>query len=130
MFFSQEPSVTTTQFDMQHFFALAVVIAFIILVFINTERLIKWRYKNQFRVLLGVFLLLLDFAFYVWKWNVGLQLIFPIPMHICSWATYFVAAALITNNIKVFQVSLYYGITGGILSLLVPDFGGYGDKSL
>jgi hypothetical integral membrane protein (TIGR02206 family) len=126
MFFSEEATMTTSLFDLQHILALIVFIILVVVIFKSSSRLKTWKNKNHLRITLGIVLLLLDIGFYVWKWAVGNQLMFPIPMHICSWATYIVALALITNNNSIFQVSLYYGFTGGVLSLLVPDFGGYG----
>lgn len=127
-FFSKEPSITFELFSFTHITIILITLVIPISIIRHKKELSNLSYKRKLSIGLGVFLLMLDFGFYIWKYAVGLQLMFPIPMHICSWATYILSIALITNNKLFINLSVYYGFIGGLLSLLVPDFGGYGSN--
>lgn len=124
-FFQLQAENTFATFDFVHIIVLVISFSLVILVVIKRKWIFDFENKNKLGIILGIILLFLDFSFYVWKWINGVQLYFPIPMHLCSWATYLVAMSLITRNKALFQFSFYYGVIGGLLSLLVPEFGGY-----
>lgn len=116
---------TFSTFDLVHVSVLIIAaIAFALFLF-KRQQLDQLKHKDQLTIVFGVALLLLDFSLYIWKWINGQQPMFPIPMHLCSWAAYLVGLSLLTKNRVIFEFSLYYGVTGGLLSLLVPEFGGY-----
>ena len=124
-FFEYGAERTFSTFDMVHIIVLLVSFGVIGLMIIKRKKLYQLEKRDKYGLILAIFLLFLDFSFYIWKWNNGAQAHFPIPMHLCSWATYLVALSLIMRKKSLFQISLYYGVTGGVLSLLVPEFGGY-----
>lgn len=124
-FFSKEPSSVFYTFDLIHISAILLcVIAFVLLI-INREKIKKYQNAEKLGYILGAVLLVLDILFYVWKFLVGKQEFFPIPMHLCSWATYIVVLAFFIKNEKLFHFAFFYGSIGGFLSILVPEFGGY-----
>lgn len=124
-FFQSGAERTFSTFDIVHLIVLVISAIVIGFVFLKRNKLKELNNKDLISYILAGILLFLDFSFYFWKYINGNQPHFPIPMHICSWATYLVALSLIFKKDFLFQVSIYYGITGGILSLLVPEFGGY-----
>ena len=124
-FFQFGAERTFDTFDMVHIIVLLITIAISVFVVWNRSKLKDLEKKEIIAYSFAGFLLFLDISFYVWKAVNGQQRHFPVPMHLCSWATYLVALSLILRKDFLFQVSIYYGITGGLLSLLVPDFGGY-----
>jgi len=124
-FFQKEVENTFQTFDLVHIIVLLISFSIIGLVFYKRSWIFNNPNKGKLGIYLGVLLLFLDISFYLWKWSTGALNHFPIPMHLCSWATYLVAASLIIRNESLFQISFYYGVIGGILSLLVPEFGGY-----
>ena len=124
-FFKFGAERTFGTFDLVHLIVLVVFIIVVSLVFIKRNKFEEIENKDKISYIFAGVLLFLDFSFYVWKWINGQQPHFPIPMHICSWATYLVSLSLILRKDFLFQISIYYGLTGGLLSLLVPEFGGY-----
>lgn len=124
-FFEYGVERTFSTFDLVHLSVLFVSFFILGFMIVRREKLYHLEKRDLYGYILGGFLLFLDFSFYIWKWINGEQKYFPMPMHLCSWATYLVAISLFLKNEKLFQVSLYYGVTGGLLSLLVPEFGGY-----
>lgn len=124
-FFSAEPNLTFSTFDIVHIIVLLLSAIALTFVFIKKDVISSSDKSQKIGYIIGAVLLAADFGFYIWKWTVGLQLFFPIPMHLCSWATYIVAMSFFIKNKYLFHFSLYYGTIGGILSLLVPEFGGH-----
>lgn len=124
-FFKYGAEKTFSTFDLTHIVIILLFLTAITFVFIKRNRLEELKNKDKISYILAGVLLFLDFSFYVWKWMNGQQPHFPIPMHICSWATYIVSLSLILKKDYLFQIGIYYGLTGGLLSLLVPEFGGY-----
>lgn len=116
---------TFSTFDFVHLSVLVVCAVIIAFVFMKRHKFGELEKKDLIAYILGGSLLFLDISFYVWKWINGQQLTFPIPMHLCSWATYIVSLSIILRKDFLFQIGIYYGFTGGLLSLLVPEFGGY-----
>ena len=114
-----------TSFSFSHIIVLLVSFSIIGLIFYYRKAIFMNESKNRLGIIVGIVLLFLDISFYVWKWINNQQPYFPIPMHLCSWATYIVALSLFIRNEKLFQVAFYYGVIGGLLSLIEPGFGGY-----
>lgn len=124
-FFNFERNRIFEIFGMVHIIVLLLAFAVIGLLIWKRNYISNLDKKDKISIILGSVLLFLDFSFYFWKFINGKQELFPMPMHLCSWATYLVALSLITRNKHLFHISLYYGFIGGILSLFVPEFGGY-----
>lgn len=124
-FFSPEPSLTFSTFDIVHIIVLLLSAIALTLVFLKRDLISNSSKSQKIGYIIGGIILVADFGFYIWKWAVGLQLYFPIPMHLCSWATYIVGVSFFIKNKYLFHFALFYGTVGGLLSLLVPEFGGH-----
>lgn len=124
-FFKFGAENTFSTFDLVHIIVILVLTTVLTVMIVKRKKIEKLPNKDKVSYILAGILLFLDFSFYVWKAINGAQAYFPIPMHLCSWATYIVALSLIFRRDFLFQVGVYYGITGGLLSILVPEFGGY-----
>ena len=114
-----------TVFDTVHFITLSISILIIGFMILKRKAIHENSKKDLIGLILAILLLFLDFSYYYWKWINGHQTYFPMPMHVCSWATYLVAVSLVIKNKHFFHFALFYGFTGGVLSSLIPDFGGY-----
>lgn len=119
------PENTFSSFDLSHIIVLIITAIILGVLISKRKEIFNNTNKDKIGIGIGVLLLFLDFSFYIWKWANGNQPHFPIPMHLCSWATYLVALSLFTRNEKLFQISFFYGVTGGLLSLIEPGFGAY-----
>lgn len=124
-FFSPEPTLVFWTFDIVHIIMILLSIIGITILFLKRDIIQKSSKSQKIGYVIGGFLLALDIGFYIWKWVVGKQTYFPIPMHLCSWATYIVAISFFVKNKYLFHFAFFYGSIGGLLSILVPEFGGY-----
>jgi len=124
-FFQGEVEETFSTFDLTHIIVLLISIVVLLLLFIKRDVIANSSKSQKIGYFIGGLLLTMDILFYVWKWSTGRQPYFPIPMHLCSWATYIVSMSFFIKNKYLFHFALYYGTIGGLLSLLVPEFGGY-----
>ena len=124
-FFSKEPAFQFYTFDVTHIIMILLCVVGFVLIIVYRDKIKSYPNAQKVGYFLGGLLLALDIGFYVWKYAVGKQTYFPIPMHLCSWATYIVALSFFIKNRTLFHFSMFYGSVGGFLSILVPEFGGY-----
>ena len=124
-FFAAEPAFVFYTFDLVHIIMILLSAIAITLIFIKRDVIANSTKGEKIGYVIGGILLAADFGFYIWKWAVGKQTYFPIPMHLCSWATYIVALSFFIKNKTLFHFAFFYGTIGGFLSIIVPEFGGY-----
>lgn len=124
-FFQYGAERTFSTFDLVHIIVLVLAIVGMVVLFLKRDKIYNYSKAEKLGMILGGFLLFLDVSFYIWKWQAGVQTHFPIPMHLCSWATYIVVASMFFRKEWLWYFALFYGFIGGLLSLLVPEFGGY-----
>lgn len=124
-FFSPEPSITFATFDLVHIIMILLSAVGLTIVYLKRDVITNSSKSEKIGYVIGAVLLAADFGFYIWKWTAGKQNHFPIPMHLCSWATYIVAMSFFIKNKYLFHFAFFYGSIGGLLSILVPEFGGH-----
>lgn len=68
-------------------------------------------------LLLSISILVHPYLLYIdrWAWNTAL------PLHLCTMSGYICAFALITQNQRAFEFAAYWGVSGGIHSILTPE---------
>ncbi len=101
---------------------IAVIIASIILL-VNLPKYAKWAKHPNYGKLLGLFLLtnLLIENWYSWS-NGSWDLRANLPLHLCGISGVFSILILFWYNPIIANLVFYWGLTGGIHSLLTPEF--------
>jgi hypothetical integral membrane protein (TIGR02206 family) len=79
--------------------------------------------KKRMAITAGLALIVAELLFqpyllYIHRWSIHESL----PLHMCTMSAYFCGYALITRRQLAFEFAVYWGIPGGIHSLLTPEF--------
>lgn len=121
---SKEAEKTFKMFSLSH---LAPLLIFIVILFFMLKNR-KWikKCKNYIRgfLLLGVIMQqIMLYSYYVTNGNFDIK--DGLPLYLCRIASILCIAVLISNNIKIFDVLYFIGLTGATLALISPDTSGY-----
>lgn len=114
--------VTMEPFSTEWLICIAVVITSIILL-VNLPKYVKWAKHPSYGKLLGLLLLanLLIENWYSWS-NGSWDLRANLPLHLCGISGVFSILMLFWYNPIIANLVFYWGLTGGIHSLLTPEF--------
>jgi hypothetical integral membrane protein (TIGR02206 family) len=114
--------VTMEPMSREWLICIAVIIASIILL-VNLPKYAKWAKHPNYGKLLGLFLLtnLLIENWYSWS-NGSWDLRANLPLHLCGISGVFSILILFWYNPIIANLVFYWGLTGGIHSLLTPEF--------
>ncbi len=85
------------------------------------------RSRPQFRMMLGIILILNESAWHIWKvsidqWTVQNML----PLHLCSIMVWSSSIMLFTRSRRIYEFCYLLGTAGALQALLTPDIGSYG----
>ncbi len=108
-----------------HIISLLIIVAMYILVPIIMSKQSK-RAQSIFRVGLGIFMLVNWASHQVWTYivnppDVANEILFRLPLHLCAISSILSAIVLITNSYRLFEISYFWAIGGGLISILTPD---------
>ena len=106
-----------------HHLILSLVALFSVIVTLKISTRIKSSTKEQkIKYFFIGFLVLLELSYHIHNWTYPR---FSVPLHVCSFAVFFIIALLYTDNKKIWDYAFIYGTVGGIMALLIPNSLGY-----
>jgi hypothetical integral membrane protein (TIGR02206 family) len=107
-----------------------VVIAILILLYLSliyVRRNASPRFKDIFRHILAVVLLVNELSWHWWNWYVGQWTIQTmLPLHVCSMLVFVSALMLVTKSKRIYEYAYFMGIGAAMQAVLTPDLGIYG----
>lgn len=109
-------------FSPAHFSLIAVSLLGIYLIFKYKEKLKDDKLSNLFKRIVGITLLSQQIILYMWYFFTGFSSIKEsLPLYNCRIAIICTALALLTNKNLFKNISVYWGVYGAILSLIVVE---------
>ncbi len=106
-----------------HHLILSLVALFSIIVTLKVSTKIKASTKElKLKHFLIGWLIVLELSYHIHNWTYPR---FSVPLHLCSFAVFFIIALLITDSKKVWDYAFIFGTIGGIMALLIPNSLGY-----
>ncbi|WP_188207484.1 YwaF family protein [Alkalibacillus aidingensis] len=88
----------------------------------NYRKTIAKRYKKDFTVVLVTVLVLSELTFHLWFWIHGeWSVTVNLPLQLSSISLYLCAFMLLTKNYRIFEVTFFISMTGGIMAMITPE---------
>lgn len=107
-----------------------VVIAVLVLIYLSliyVRRIASQRFKDTFRYVLAVVLIVNELSWHWWNWYVGQWTIQTmLPLHVCSVLVFVSALMLVTRSKRIYEFAYFMGIGAALQAVLTPDLGTYG----
>lgn len=110
-------------FTPAHFAPILWMIAMILLIRKNADRLRGWKQEQAIRYLLAFGLIISEMAYY-WR-LVGVPALGPnpvenLPIGVCGWAAIFCSFMVIGKTQSLFDISYFWLLSGSLFALLTP----------
>ncbi|MEX1377770.1 MAG: TIGR02206 family membrane protein [Eubacteriales bacterium] len=127
-FFSSHPNnFILHEFDIMHLFAIAFFAAAVLFVFWLRKKFASWKHEKSFRYTITILAIALEIAYKIWSAlteDVTFLQDF-LPLDLCAISLYLCWVLMFTKKRWIFQLIYFYSL-GAMVSLFVPDLGGYG----
>ena len=109
-------------FNLAHIITMIVFVGLLILVFVYKNKIIRSKCADLiFRMSLATFALVMEVTFHIWTYvTQGFDLIM-LPLGLCAMTNILTIIALYGNFGKIFRVTYYWALTGGLLSIVFVD---------
>lgn len=122
-FFGQGTEIEFTNFSFAHFAPIIVLIAVILLIGKNKERIRQSRYEKNYRYIMAFLLIFSEMSYY-WR-LVGIPELGPnpvdhLPITVCGWAVVFASYMVIGKTQSLFDICYFWLFSGSIFALLTP----------
>ena len=122
-FFGQGTEIEFTNFSFAHFAPIIVLIAVILLIGKNKERIRQSRYEKNYRYIMAFLLIFSEMSYY-WR-LVGIPELGPnpvdhLPITVCGWAVVFARYMVIGKTQSLFDICYFWLFSGSIFALLTP----------
>lgn len=127
-FFSAEPTtLILSEFDAMHLSAISFFVVAIILTVIFRNQIREARLEKHFRYIITFLAITLEVGFKVWQVlaHSASFLTEFLPLDLCAISLYLGWALCFTKKKWMFKFVYFYGM-GALVSLLVPNLGGFG----
>jgi len=121
--FDYNPNLRFDMFTGMHLFQVLLFMGVIGLFFLLKDKVYNSKYEKQIRYSLASFLIINLLILIIIEASVGIVFL---PFHLCSISYILTIILLFTNNEKIYIFIFFTGILGGIVSILIPEFGNGG----
>ena len=124
-FFGYSETTLFEYFSFAHILPIILLGISIFLAYRYRERLRNWKHEDTFRSLLGVILILNEFAYYwrllyVGNSQDGKQLLTYLPLQVCEWTALIAGFMLLKKNKHLYDIAFYVTLTLGLIPLATP----------
>lgn len=121
VFFTDRSAAGVALTNPHYFMPIVFLFTSITLIALFRKQLRSWKYEDQFRTTIGVFVLLLVPAL-SWMdiYNTGGNIRFILPFQLCSFAFMLSGLMMIRKSRSLFSVVYFMGLIGGIAGLFIP----------
>lgn len=120
--FNEKYSTGLEMFSIPHFIVIAVCIVLLVCTVVFRKRFASPKADKIFRFALGGLLFTFETVFHIWtavsggySWDM-----FP-PFGLCAITNLLTIIALFTNNRKIVEITLYWGLCGAFFSIIFVD---------
>ena len=112
-------------FSFFHFLPIILLIFAILLTYIYREKIRNFKHEPTIRLILGIFLLIIEMSYYWRLLYVGSEgknfdLLTKLPFQVCEWTCIFASLMLLTENKHFFDIDVVICLTIGIFPLFMP----------
>lgn len=112
-------------FSFWHFLPIIILIVSIILTYIYREKISNFKHEPTIRLVLGIFLLIIEMSYFWRLIYVGSEgrhpdLLTKLPFQVCEWTCIFASIMLLTGNKHFFDIDVVVCLTIGIFPLIIP----------
>lgn len=121
--FGFNPNLRFDMFTGMHLVQFFLFIAVIGIFFLGKDKVYNSKYEKHIRYTLSSFLIINLIILIIIEFSAGEVYL---PFHLCSISYILTIILLFTNNEKIFIFVFFTGILGGVISILIPDFGNGG----
>lgn len=100
--------------------ALTLVIPALLVAWVKTAR--SEKLASRVAITLAIILLINEALAFGWKWHIGtLTWQNNLPMHLCDWATFTVAATCFWRRQLAYELSYFWGLAGTLQAIVTPN---------
>lgn len=125
--FLYPPANDFDMFGLSHLFCILMLLAVVMLIYLNRHRLSTFRKEKLFRYTLGILILLDLLAYNAYNYFVGIWRVEnDLPLYLCSMNMVLCGILVFTKNRHLFDVLYFWGICGTSQALITPSLCGYG----
>lgn len=122
-FFGEGTEQEFALFTPAHFAPILWMLAMILLIRKNADRLRDWKHEPALRYMLAFGLIISEMAYY-WR-LVGVPALGPnpvenLPIGVCGWAAIFCSFMVIGKTQSLFDISYFWLLSGSVFALLTP----------
>lgn len=122
-FFGSGTEVEFTNFTLAHFAPILAMVASILLIRHNRQRLQRWEKEYILRYVLAFALIISEMSYY-WR-LVGMPSLGPnpvdhLPITVCGWAVVFCSYMVIGKSQWLFDLSYFWLFSGSVFALITP----------
>lgn len=122
-FFGQGTSQEFALFTPAHFAPILVMLALILLIRKNADRLREWKHEQAIRYVLAFVLICSEMAYY-WRLvgmpTLGANPVENLPIGLCGWAAILCSFMVIGKTQSFFDISYFWLLSGSLFALLTP----------
>lgn len=120
--FNEDLNNKLQMFDSLHLGTLTLFVIIVVLLFVFRNKFKSEKFENNFRIILGIYLLVFESTFHIWTISRSAYSIDMIPLTgFCAMTNLLTAYALLSNKTKLFNYIIYFALTGALLSLIFVD---------
>lgn len=106
-------------FNLMHIITLVVLLTIMLLFYFYREKISNDKFEKRFRISIGLFLIIFETLFHIWRYTNGEYSRSMIPLTgFCATTNLTTAILLLTNKTKYFKYVIYYALTGATFSLI------------
>ena len=122
-FFGQGETQEFALFTPAHLIPILWMIAMILLIRKNADKLRSWKHEESIRYVLAFALIISEMAYY-WRLvalpELGPNPVDNLPIAVCGWAAIFGSYMVVGKNQKLFDIIYFWLLSGSLFALLTP----------
>lgn len=122
-FFGKGTNIEFTNFSLAHIIPILVLVAVILLIGKNRDRIRQSKYEANYRYILAFALILSEMSYY-WR-LVGMPELRPnpvehLPITVCGWVAIFASYMVIGKTQSLFDICYFWLFSGSVFALVTP----------
>ena len=127
-FFSSHPNnFVLEEFDMMHISAIGFFALAILIMIIFRKKIANWKHEKTFRYVITFLAIAFEITYKIWSAYAEDVTFLKdyLPLDLCAISLYLSWVLMFTKKEWIFKLIYFYSL-GAMVSLFVPDLGGYG----
>jgi len=121
------PEKAVQMFSLFHLGTILFLGLIVYLLYRFKDNIRNWKHESKLRYALIIILLFSEYGFMINSWVVGE---IGLPFHLCGFSLILTIILLATGSYRAFEILIFTGVLGGLISFIVPDNHDYGYNSI